>query len=291
MRIREPKTTALYLLPVRWDVLLDGINIVDKFLKMTYTSVLQYARIIQKLRFPAMFKGSKIHTTVGSCHVEFPIRLERLSYSHGPFSSYEQELFPGLIYQMKQAKIVLLIFVSCRMVLAGAKLLVDRQAASGTSPASAIRNYQSSHTISNFKGTQHSKLQETLSVVCKACSFCTPGCLPIQLRSYNIGLGFKTPREATEANNGNQNYYFNFESRRIRVGDAYDLKDQLDKQGKKRLVDYLENVKSCCSKSDGLMRVTDVMIDGKIDVAAGQVNVGKGCASAVLFVSKLVPRS
>ncbi|RZC80646.1 hypothetical protein C5167_043231 [Papaver somniferum] len=110
-------------------------------------------------------------------------------------------------------------------------------------------------------------------------------------RSYNIGLGFKTPREATEANNGNQNYYFNFESSRIRVGDAYDLKDQLDKQGKKRLVDYLENVKSCFSKSDGLIRVTDVMIDGKIDVAAGQVNVGKGCPFAVMFVSKLVPRS
>ncbi|RZC80647.1 hypothetical protein C5167_043230 [Papaver somniferum] len=50
-------------------------------------AAIKYARIIQKLRFPAMFKGSKIHTTVGSCHVEFPIRLERLSYSHGPFLS------------------------------------------------------------------------------------------------------------------------------------------------------------------------------------------------------------
>ncbi|KAI3934987.1 hypothetical protein MKW98_009906 [Papaver atlanticum] len=30
---------------------------------------------------------------------------------------------------------------------------------------------------------------------------------------------------------------------------------------------------------------------GKIAVAAGKGNVGKGCASAVLFLNKLVPRS
>ncbi|KAI3887896.1 hypothetical protein MKW92_042554, partial [Papaver armeniacum] len=54
----------------------------------------KYARIIQKLRFPDF----KIQNIVGSCDVEFPIKLEWLSYCHGPFSSYEPELFPGLIY-------------------------------------------------------------------------------------------------------------------------------------------------------------------------------------------------
>jgi transcription initiation factor TFIID TATA-box-binding protein len=34
---------------------------------------------------------------------------------------YEPELFPGLIYRMKQPKIVLLIFVSGKIVLTGAK--------------------------------------------------------------------------------------------------------------------------------------------------------------------------
>ncbi|KAI3899831.1 hypothetical protein MKW92_043971 [Papaver armeniacum] len=57
-----------------------------------------YARIIQKLRFPAKFKDFKIQNIVGSCDVQFPIKLEWLSYCHGPFSSYEPELFPGLIY-------------------------------------------------------------------------------------------------------------------------------------------------------------------------------------------------
>ncbi|XP_020597941.1 TATA-box-binding protein 2-like isoform X2 [Phalaenopsis equestris] len=75
----------------------------------------KYARIIQKLGFPAKFK--------------FPIRLEGLAYSHGAFSSYEPELFPGLIYRMKQPKIVLLIFVSGKIVLTGAKVREDTYAA------------------------------------------------------------------------------------------------------------------------------------------------------------------
>ncbi|KAM7505614.1 hypothetical protein LguiB_004518 [Lonicera macranthoides] len=64
----------------------------------------------------------KIQNIVGSCDVKFPIRLEGLAYSHGAFSSYEPELFPGLIYRMKQPKIVLLIFVSGKIVLTGAKV-------------------------------------------------------------------------------------------------------------------------------------------------------------------------
>jgi transcription initiation factor TFIID TATA-box-binding protein len=82
----------------------------------------KYARIIQKLGFPAQFKDFKIQNIVGSCDAKFPIRLEGLAYAHGHFSSYEPELFPGLIYRMKQPNIVLLIFVSGKIVLTGAKV-------------------------------------------------------------------------------------------------------------------------------------------------------------------------
>ncbi|XP_048425898.1 TATA-box-binding protein isoform X2 [Pyrus x bretschneideri] len=81
----------------------------------------KYARVIQKLGFPAKFKDFKIQNIVGSCDVKFPIRLEALVVSHCAFSSYEPEIFPGLIYRMKQPKIVLLIFVSGKIVLTGAK--------------------------------------------------------------------------------------------------------------------------------------------------------------------------
>ncbi len=47
----------------------------------------QYAKIVQRLGFPATFKDFKVQNIVGSCDVRFPIRLEGLSYSHGMFCS------------------------------------------------------------------------------------------------------------------------------------------------------------------------------------------------------------
>jgi transcription initiation factor TFIID TATA-box-binding protein len=82
----------------------------------------KYARIIQKLGFNAQFTDFKIQNIVGSCDVKFPIRLEGLASKHHNFSSYEPELFPGLIYRMMKPKIVLLIFVSGKIVLTGAKV-------------------------------------------------------------------------------------------------------------------------------------------------------------------------
>lgn len=64
----------------------------------------------------------KIQNIVGSCDIKFPIRLEGLASRHHHFSSYEPELFPGLIYRMMKPKIVLLIFVSGKIVLTGAKV-------------------------------------------------------------------------------------------------------------------------------------------------------------------------
>lgn len=49
---------------------------------------------------------------VGSCDVRFPIQLEGLCLTHTQFSTYEPELFPGLIYRMVKPRVVLLIFVS-----------------------------------------------------------------------------------------------------------------------------------------------------------------------------------
>ncbi|KAG0489140.1 hypothetical protein HPP92_007951 [Vanilla planifolia] len=50
-----------------------------------------YARIIQKLDFPAKFKDFRIQNIVGSCDVKFLIRLEGLAYAHGAFSSMFEE--------------------------------------------------------------------------------------------------------------------------------------------------------------------------------------------------------
>ena len=116
MRIRDPKTTAL--------IFKSGKMVVTgaKSEEQARNAARKYARIIQKMEFPVQFTEFKIQNIVGSCDVRFPIRLEGLAYKHSHYSSYEPELFPGLIYRMVQPKIVLLIFVSGKVVLTGGKV-------------------------------------------------------------------------------------------------------------------------------------------------------------------------
>ncbi|ODV91216.1 hypothetical protein CANCADRAFT_31928 [Tortispora caseinolytica NRRL Y-17796] len=123
MRIREPKTTALIFASGK--MVVTGAKSEDE----SKLASRKYARIIQKLGFNAKFMEFKIQNIVGSCDVKFPIRLEGLAFSHGTFSSYEPELFPGLIYRMVKPKIVLLIFVSGKIVLTGAKVREEIYAA------------------------------------------------------------------------------------------------------------------------------------------------------------------
>jgi transcription initiation factor TFIID TATA-box-binding protein len=116
MRIREPKTTALIFASGK--MVVTGAKSEDD----SKLASRKYARIIQKLGFAAKFMEFKIQNIVGSCDIKFPIRLEGLASRHHNFSSYEPELFPGLIYRMMKPKIVLLIFVSGKIVLTGAKV-------------------------------------------------------------------------------------------------------------------------------------------------------------------------
>lgn len=81
MRIRDPKTTALIFASGK--MVVTGAKSEDD----SKLASRKYARIIQKLGFPAKFTDFKIQNIVGSCDVKFPIRLEGLAYAHGPFTS------------------------------------------------------------------------------------------------------------------------------------------------------------------------------------------------------------
>lgn len=81
----------------------------------------KFARIIQKLGFSVKFLDFKIQNLVATVDLRFPIKLENLNQMHGQFSSYEPELFPGLIYRMVKPRVVLLIFVNGKIVFTGAK--------------------------------------------------------------------------------------------------------------------------------------------------------------------------
>jgi transcription initiation factor TFIID TATA-box-binding protein len=120
MRIREPKTTAL--------IFSSGKMVVTgaKSEETSKIACKKYARIIQRLGYGhAKFLDFKIQNIVASCDIKFPVRLESLAHAHNQFCSYEPELFPGLIYRMITPKVVLLIFVSGKLVLTGAKQRKD----------------------------------------------------------------------------------------------------------------------------------------------------------------------
>lgn len=97
--------------------------------KSTHNSTLaakRFAYIISRLGFKhAPYIDFKVQNIVATTDVGFPIRLEGLVYAHSTFSSYEPELFPGLIYRMVKPRVVFLIFVSGKIVLTGAKTEID----------------------------------------------------------------------------------------------------------------------------------------------------------------------
>eukprot|EP00053_Salpingoeca_punica_P004741 m.50702 g.50702 ORF g.50702 m.50702 type:complete len:199 (-) comp12928_c0_seq1:328-924(-) len=119
MRIREPRSTALVFHTGK--MVCTG----TKSEEQAYHASRKYARIIQKLGFPVVFKDFKVQNMVASSDVRFPVRLEGLAVSHPMFCSYEPEIFPGLVYRMQKPKLVLLIFVSGKVVITGAKARED----------------------------------------------------------------------------------------------------------------------------------------------------------------------
>jgi len=115
MRIRDPKTTAL--------VFASGKMIVTgaKYERDSEIAAKKYTQIIQKVGQPVTFSAFKIQNMTATCDVGFPIRLEGLVYGYSAYATYEPELFPGLIYRLPDPKVVILIFVSGKLVLTGAK--------------------------------------------------------------------------------------------------------------------------------------------------------------------------
>ena len=83
-------------------------------------------RLIQRIGFPdAKFSNYKIESLVGSADCRFPIRLESMAMEHIRGTSYEPELFPGLVYRMEDPKVSILIFVSGKVVITGGEIAAD----------------------------------------------------------------------------------------------------------------------------------------------------------------------
>lgn len=81
----------------------------------------KFARTLQKLGYTTGMVDFKVQNVVGSCDVGFAIRLEGLAHGHYHVASYEPELFPGLVYRILRPKVVILVFISGKVVFTGAK--------------------------------------------------------------------------------------------------------------------------------------------------------------------------
>ncbi|KAM3130051.1 hypothetical protein pb186bvf_017849 [Paramecium bursaria] len=110
MRLTEPKTTAL--------VFQSGKMVCTgaKSEEQSLVAARKYAKIIQKLGFPVVFKDFMVQNIVASFDFRKPIKLDEFTKHerHQNFVQYEPEIFPGLIYRRysNNNKITLLIFVS-----------------------------------------------------------------------------------------------------------------------------------------------------------------------------------
>ena len=128
MKIKEPKTTALIF--SNGKIVCLGAKTEEDSRK----ACRKFAKIIKKIGFPVVFKDFKIQNIVGSCDVKYQIELMKFYFhiikkSSSPrinqIITYEPELFPGLIYRMIDPNILLLIFASGKIVIAGGKIRED----------------------------------------------------------------------------------------------------------------------------------------------------------------------
>ena len=117
LRIREPRTTALAF--ASGNMVVTG----SKSTSESRLAARKYARIFQNLGIPVMFKKFKIQNIVASANVFFPIKLQDIAESYGPYVSFTPDLFPGLIF--RSVKLVFLIFRSGKVVITGARDVND----------------------------------------------------------------------------------------------------------------------------------------------------------------------
>lgn len=143
MKIRHPKTTALIFSSGK--MVCTGAKSEEESKK----AAKKYAKTIKNMGFEVKFTDFKVQNIVASADVGFAIRLESLSHRHAEFCQYEPEIFPGLIYRIYSPKVVVLIFVSGKIVLTGAKTREQiKEAYSNILPALQMHKKEESNIVS-----------------------------------------------------------------------------------------------------------------------------------------------
>ena len=125
IRITDPKATGLTFKNGK-------VNIVGcKTEETSFLAAKKLGRLFKNLNFSPILKSFKISNIVATMDCKFPIHLESLASHSGHkfLSTYNPEIFAGLIYRLATPKVTILIFVSGKLVVTGAKRYEDLQAA------------------------------------------------------------------------------------------------------------------------------------------------------------------
>ena len=115
LRLKSPRTTQLIF--GSGNVVCTG----GKSLKESCLACRYCVNIFQRSGLRVGFYNFKIQNIVGSTGIDDPIDLIKLKNDFSVYTSYEPELFPGLIFRLSSPKIVYLLFRSGRIVVTGAK--------------------------------------------------------------------------------------------------------------------------------------------------------------------------
>eukprot|EP00397_Hematodinium_sp_SG-2012_P028644 GEMP01030175.1.p1 GENE.GEMP01030175.1~~GEMP01030175.1.p1 ORF type:complete len:237 (+),score=53.35 GEMP01030175.1:125-835(+) len=123
-RVRDPTVTAMIYHGGRVTIAgakseADGFRAAKKI-----------AKTMQKIGYAeAVVSNFKVENIIAKVDMEFPVRLEQLAYDYKAYATYEPELFPGCVYRMFEPKVSLLIFVTGKVTMSGAKSNEDVDAA------------------------------------------------------------------------------------------------------------------------------------------------------------------
>ena len=115
IRIKDPKTSALIFSSGK--VVCTGARSMDK----VHESIKKIIKSLEKINVKITIKPEiNIQNIVASASLGGTIDLEAATISLSK-TMYEPEQFPGLIYRMREPKVVILLFASGKLVCTGAK--------------------------------------------------------------------------------------------------------------------------------------------------------------------------
>ncbi|KAK1443258.1 TATA-box binding like protein [Babesia gibsoni] len=119
LRLQNPRCTGLVFRTGR--IVVTGTKTFDD----CRVAAKRIGKLIRKeLGEEMLFKEFKVENVIATFNLNMPIRLERFHEEHKAFSSYEPELFAGLVYRFElreKEDAVLLIFVSGNVIITGCR--------------------------------------------------------------------------------------------------------------------------------------------------------------------------